>query len=180
MSKVKKTEEHPEEQLWRELKHVNAGMIGIQGSHSHMQPMAHMCDQDGAKLWFFTGRSGDFFKEAGSGSRAHFCLVGKKHDYHACLSGELRESRDRSKIDEFWNDMAAAWWKGKDDPDLALLEFDLEDAAIWASTRNPIKFAWEIQRAKSSDHGPDIGARAHVDFTEPEGSPTREMTGKRI
>lgn len=76
--------------------------------------------------------------------------------------------------------MAAAWWTSKDDPDIALLEFDLGDAAIWASTRNPVKFAWEIQRAKNSEREPDVGARAHVDFTAPEGSDAREKGGKRI
>ena len=52
------------------------------------------------------------------------------------------------------------------------------DAAIWASTRNPIRYAWEIQTAKNSDKEPDVGARAHVDFTQPKGSPAREESGK--
>lgn len=180
MSKVRKTEEHPEEQLWRELGHVNAGMLGIEGSHSHMQPMAHMADRDSNRLWFFTSRSGDLFREMGPGAHAHFCLIGKGQDYHACLMGDLNENRDPRMVDQHWNDMAAAWFKGKDDPDLALLEFDLLDAAIWASTRNPVKFAWEMQRAKHSEREPDIGARAHVDFHAPEGSPSRETSGKRI
>jgi general stress protein 26 len=180
VSKVRKTEEHPEEQLWKELKHVHAGMLGIEGSHSHMQPMAHMPDHDNARLYFFTSRAGDLFREMGGGSHAHFCVIGKRQDYHACLMGDLHESRDRTKVDELWNDMAAAWWNSKDDPDLALLEFDLIDAAIWASTRNPVKFAWEIQRAKNSDKEPDVGARAHVDFTEPAGSAAREGSSKRI
>ncbi len=180
MSKVRKTEEHPEEQLWNELKQVHAGMLGIAGSHSHMQPMGHLADHDNARLYFFTSRSGDLFREMGGGSHAHFCVVGKKQDYHACLMGDLHESRDRAKIDELWNDMAAAWWNSKDDPDVALLEFDLIDAAIWASTRNPVKFAWEIERAKNSEREPDLGARAHVDFSEPPGSARREESGKRI
>ena len=93
-------------------------------------------------------------------------MIGKAQDYHACLMGELNENRDRGKIDQYWNDMVGAWFKGKDDPDMVLLEFDLLDAAIWASTRNPIKMAWEVKRSQNSDHEPDVGARAHVDFTK--------------
>jgi len=174
---VKKTEEHPEEQLWKQLDDVRAGMLGVEGSHSHMQPMGHMTDQDNARLWFFTSRGGDLFNEIGGGKRAHFCLTGKKHDYHACLSGQLSESRDRAKIDELWSDIAGAWFNGKDDPDLALLSFELDDAAIWASTRNPVKFAWEIQRAKNSDRDPDVGARAHVAFAG--GEAVSESSAKR-
>ena len=154
-------------------------MLGIEGSHSHMQPMGHQADKDGAsRLWFFTSRSGDLFKEMGAGAHAHFCLVGKHQDYHACLMGHLGESRDRSKIDEYWSDPVAAWFKGKNDPDIALLSFDLLDAAIWASTKNPIRFAWEIQAAKNSDKEPDVGTRAHVDFSQPKGTVAREEGGK--
>ena len=81
-------------------------------------------------------------------------------------------------MEEDWNDHVAAWWPTKNDPDIALLEFDLLDAAIWASTRNPIRYAWEIQKAKNSEKEPDLGARAHLDFTAPKGSPARKDVDK--
>ena len=180
MGHTRKTDEQPEKQLWEQLDQVRAGMLGIEGSHAHMQPMAHQADKDGAaRLWFFTSRSGDLFRELGNGAHAHFCLVGKNQDYHACLMGDLHETADRSKIDEYWNDHVAAWWSSKNDPDVVLLTFDLMDAAIWASTKNPIRYAWEIQTAKNSGKEPDVGARAHVDFTQPKGSPAREDSIKR-
>lgn len=180
MGETRKTQTEPEKQLWEQLEKVHAGMLGIEGSHSHMQPMGHMADKDGAaRLWFFTSRSGDLFRELGAGAHAHFCVIGKDQTYHACLMGDLHESREPRRIDEYWNDMVAAWFKGKNDPDIALLQFDLIDAAIWASTRNPVRFAWEMQTAKNSDKEPDVGARAHVDFTEPKGSSLREGAGKR-
>jgi len=180
MSKVSKAERQPEEQLWDELSHVRAGMLGIEGSHSHMQPMAHMAEKESGRIFFFTSRSGDLFREMGDGAHAHFCVIGKSQAYHACIMGDLHESRDRAKIDELWNDMTGAWFKGKDDPDLALLEFNLLDAAIWVSTQNPVKFAFEVQKAKNSDHEPDVGARAHVDFKAAPGVSSREQSGKRV
>jgi general stress protein 26 len=180
MSKTTRTEKHPEEQLWHELKHAKAGMLGLEDSHSHMQPMAQMCDPENGRLWFFTSKSGDLVSELGNGSRAHFCVVGHHQDFHACLSGELRQIEDAGRKQELWNSMTGAWFSGPDDPDLALLEFVLDDAAIWASTRNPVKFVWEINRAKNSDREPDVGARAHVDFNEPKGTDAREQSGKRI
>lgn len=151
MGHTRRTEQEPEKQLWEQLDKVRAGMLGIEGSHSHMQPMAHQADKDGhAKLWFFTSRSSDLFREMGDGRHAHFCLVGKDQDYHACLMGELSESRDRSKIDAYWNDHVAAWWTSKNDPGIALLEFDLLDAAIWASrkTRSAMPGKSRAQRVR--------------------------------
>ena len=179
MGHTRKTEEAPEKQLWEQLDKVRAGMLGIEGSHSHMQPMAHQADKDGeARLWFFTSRTSDLFRELSGGAHAHFCVTGKDQDYHTCLMGDLHENRDRGKIEEYWNDHVAAWWPTKNDPDIALLEFDLLDAAIWASTRNPIRYAWEIQKAKNSEKEPDLGARAHLDFTAPKGSPARKDVDK--
>ncbi len=179
MSHTRKTETEPEKQLWEQLDKVRAGMLGIEGSHSHMQPMAHQPDKDGqARLWFFASRDSDLFRELGDGQHAHFCIIGKDQDYHACLMGSLHENRDQAKINEYWNDHVAAWWSSKNDPDIALLEFDLMDAAIWASTKNPLRYAWEVQQAKNSDKEPDLGARAHLDFTQPKGSSAREHSDK--
>jgi hypothetical protein len=50
--------------------------------------------------------------------------------------------------------------------------------AIWASMRNPIRYAWEIQKARNSETNPDPGARARLDFTAPKGSPAREDVDK--
>lgn len=181
MGHTSKTEKHPEKQLWDELKHVKAGMLGVEGSHSHMQPMGHMTDPEHGRLWFFTSKDSDLYREVGSSAHAHFCVIGKGQDYHACLAGELSENHSPTKKEELWNDMAAAWWSDVNDPDLALLKFELADAAIWASTKNPVRFAWEINRAKhSDDHAPDIGARAHVDFEASKGSDSREQSGKRV
>ena len=179
MGHTRKTEEQPEKQLWEQLDQVRAGMLGIEGSHSHMQPMAHQADKDGqARLWFFASRASDLFRELSGEAHAHFCIISKDQDYHACLMGDLHENRDRGKIEEYWNDHVAAWWPTKNDPDIVLLEFVLLDAAIWASTRNPIRYAWEIQKAKNSDQEPDLGARAHLDFTQPKGSAGREEVDK--
>jgi general stress protein 26 len=177
MSDTKKTAEHPEEQLWDELKHSRAGMLGIEGSKQHMQPMAPILDRENAKLWFFTARDSDLFEEIGAGKHAHFCVIGKKQDYHACLMGKLYEDKDLAKVDEYWSDYVGAWFNGKDDPNMTLLAFDLVDAAIWASTRNPVKFAWEMERAKNSSHEPDVGVRAEVAFAN--GGVARESSSKR-
>jgi general stress protein 26 len=164
MSKASRTADHPEEQLWHELKHSRAGMLGIEGSKNHMQPMTPMLDHDNARLWFFTSRRSDLLREVGAGAHAHFCIIGKKQDYHACVMGNLVENKDRAKIDEYWNDAVGAWFNGKSDPDMTLLQFDLIDAAIWASTANPITFAWEIERSKNSAREPNLGVRAEVGF----------------
>jgi general stress protein 26 len=165
MADLKEARERPEEQLWEELEDVRAGMLGVVGSDQHMQPMAPQLDRDGGRLWFFTKKSSDLVKSLKGGDRAHFCVVGEDQDYHACLAGALRENPDPEKIEEYWGPMTAAWFeKGRDDPELTLLEMELDDAAIWASSEIPIRFGWEIAKANLTDKTPDLGVRSEVRF----------------
>ncbi len=136
--------------------------MGVQGASTHMQPMTQFIDHDNARLWFFGSRKSDLFREIGEGAKVHYYLVGAS--YQACLMGDIYETMDARRIDRYWNDIVAAWYESKDDPDMTLLAMDLADAAIWASTRNPVKFAWEIQHAKGNRNEPDVGARAAVKF----------------
>jgi hypothetical protein len=40
----------------------------------------------------------------------------------------------------------------------------LDDAAIWASTGNPLAFGWEIAKANLQDRAPDVGVRTSLRF----------------
>lgn len=170
MADLEMAREHPEKQLWDELEDVQAGMLGVVGSGQHMQPMAPQLDPAEKSIWFFTKKDTDLARAVGSGSRAHFCVLGKNHDYHACIGGTLQENKDPAKIDEFWSSMASAWFEGgRDDPDMTLLQFRLEDASVWASSTNPISFGWEIAKANLGSGEPDVGVRNEIVFTLPPG-----------
>ena len=163
MADLDKARSEPEEQLWEQLDDVHAGMLGVEGSGQHMQPMAPQLDREAGTIWFYTRNDSDLAKAAGGGAKAHFCVIGKDHDYHACISGPLRQTADRAKIDQFWSPVVAAWFEGgKDDPALTMLALSMEEAAIWASSSNPITFGWEIAMANLSNDQPDVGVRTHI------------------
>lgn len=164
MADLKKARENPEEQLWDQIADLTGVMLGVPSSGQHMQPMDAQVDREGNRLWFFTRRSTDLAKAVGAGADGRICVVGSKHDYHACIDGGIRENRDAAKIEEYWNPVVAAWFDGKDDPDMTLLEFTPKDAAIWASAKNPIVFGWEIAKANLTDEEPDVGVTRHIRF----------------
>jgi general stress protein 26 len=166
MSDLTKARENPKEQLFDEIDRIHAGMLGLEGSSMHMQPMAPQLDRQTGTIWFFTKTDTEIAEAIGPGARAHFCVVGKDHDYHACISGRILLRRDPVKIDEYWNSVIEAWFDGKDDPKLTLLALEMEDAEIWASTGSTLKFGWEIAKANlNPDEEPDVGVKTHVDFT---------------
>ena len=165
MADLDKAREKPEEQLWDELDRVRAGMLGVDQSGEHMQPMAPNLDRDGKALWFFANIDSDIVRDVGTGAHAHFTMIGKDHDYHACMCGPIKVNKDPARIEEYWSSIVEAWFEdGKDDPKLTMLQLSLKDAAIWASTGNPLAFGWEIAKANLTDGTPDIGVRTSVTF----------------
>ncbi len=166
MVSLSEARDAPARQLWDEINSVHAGMLGLEGLHNHMQPMAPHADPKTNTIWFFTKKSADLVQTLKSGARAHFCVIGKDHDYHACLSGKLEVREDKAKLDEYWNSVTAAWYEhGKSDPLLTMVALHVDDADIWASTDSTLKFGWEIAKANMSDEKmPDVGVRQHLTF----------------
>ncbi len=166
MASLTEARETPVTQLWDEVDDIHAGMLGIEGYNMHMQPMAPFADRETNTIWFYAKTDSDLVQKIKAGSRAHFCVVGKDHDYHACLSGNIAERRDPAKIEEYWSSIVAAWYDGgKDDPTLTMLALQVDDGEIWASTGNSLRFGWEIAKANLKDHAePDVGVHRRLAF----------------
>jgi general stress protein 26 len=126
-----------EEQFWGALDDSPFLMLGLdQARGSAMQPMtARFEDQDRERgcVWFFTAKDHDLTRALGQDNRAIASFAGKGHDVFASLRGRLVIDNSRAEIDRLWNAVVSEWYQGKNDPKLALLRFDLDDAKIWLS-----------------------------------------------
>jgi general stress protein 26 len=112
-------------------------MLSIEGARDGAtQPMsANFEDEDRERgcLWFFTANDHDFTRALGESSRGIGAYSAKGHGLFASIRGTLVIDNDRATIDRLWNPIVAEWYEGKDDPKLALVRFDLDDAKIWLS-----------------------------------------------
>lgn len=164
MADIEKLQNAPKEQLWKHLEDVRCVMLGSPDHKQHMQPMAPQIEEDAEEIWFFASKASDLVSTLGVGAHdVHMCVVEK--DYQACLQGALRVEMNTNVLERHWNSVVAAWFEGgKSDPDLTMLCFRPKNASIWASSQNPITFAYEIAKANMKDQTPDIGSRANVNF----------------
>ena len=126
--------------FWKSLKSDRTMFLGLaEGEDGHAPPMTAQLDDDGFQdgqyegpIWFFTPRSSELYQHIGSGGRAMAHFASKGHDIWATVHGELSQSTDKATIDRLWNRFVAAWYEGgKDDPDVALIRLDPENAEIW-------------------------------------------------
>jgi len=88
-------------------------------------------DADHGPIWFFASMQSDLLLSGATPADAAFTFVDKGHGIFANVNGQLVLHNDRATIDRLWNPFVAAWYKGKDDPDIALLRFDPANAKIW-------------------------------------------------
>lgn len=116
--------------LWKRVAQSPFVMIGLDG-RGHSEPLTAQLDPDQIDtLWFFVGRD----NRLTAGGRAMAQFVSKGHDYFACFAGDVRENNDPAMIDKLWSKPVEAWFPGgKDDPNLRLLRFDIDDAELWES-----------------------------------------------
>lgn len=122
-----------EAKFWKALKSDMTMFLGLDGvEDGHARPMTAQIEHDRGPIWFFTATDNGIVQNLGSGNRAMAHFASKGHDVWATLHGSLTLDNDRATIDRLWNPFVAAWYEGgKDDPKLALLRLDGEEAQIW-------------------------------------------------
>jgi general stress protein 26 len=122
-----------EDMFWKALSKDMIMMLGLIGEENgHMRPMTAQVDDDSPAIWFFSAKDNIMVEKLKRNSRATATFVSKGHDVWATLHGRIQMDNDPAMIDKLWNRYVAAWYnKGKDDPNLALLRFDPEEAEIW-------------------------------------------------
>jgi len=122
-----------EAKFWSALKSNMTMMLGLDGvEDGHARPMTAQFEKEGGPIWFFTAKDNTIVQKLGQGNRAIATFTSKGHDLFATVQGRLSLDNDRAAIDRFWNRFVAAWYPGgKDDPKLALLRLDAEQAEIW-------------------------------------------------
>lgn len=119
--------------FWKALDSDRTAMLGLQDAGNvHPRPMTAQAEGEHGPIWFFTAIDTDLAEAAQRTRRSVLTFASKGHDLFATVHGDLRVDNDRAVIDRLWNPFVAAWYEdGKDDPKLALLRFDPDEAEIW-------------------------------------------------
>ena len=147
--------------LWKRMESSPFLMVGLTGTGEHSEPLTAQLDKDQIDtLWFFVGKDNRLAK----GGQAMAQFVSKGHDYFACLSGTARIDNDFAMIDKLWSRQAESWFPGgKDDPNLALLRFDIDSAELWEAD---ISLSGKVKMLFGAKIDPsEEGSHARVDST---------------
>lgn len=127
------TPQELESRFWNALSRDRTMMLGLHAvAEGHTRPMTAMLDEGRRSMWFFTVKDNAMVNELDQGHRAVATFTAKGHDLFATLHGTLLVESDPAMIDRLWNSYIAAWYEGgRNDPNIALLRLDPEQAEIW-------------------------------------------------
>ncbi|MGD9795356.1 MAG: pyridoxamine 5'-phosphate oxidase family protein [Acidimicrobiia bacterium] len=89
-------------------------------------------ETSGARLSFLVSMGTDWVGDiAASRALVHVSSADDKHGTYLALQGTASISRDVDERHRLWNPIAGAWFDGPDDPDLAVLRFDVDSGEYW-------------------------------------------------
>lgn len=153
------SKEH-KEKIWNYINDIKVGMLVTQdGKDLRARPMHLVQDEYDGTLWFFTKRSAEkVFEVQGDHDQHQVCLTFSDDGVYVSLSGHAHLNQDQALIDKLWSPFAGAWFeKGREDPDVALLEIKINKGEHWEADENKIVQLYEIAKANLGDGTPDIG-----------------------
>lgn len=115
--------------MWKSMADSPYVMASLQSSQQHSEPMRAQLDPEADDcFWFYTTKS----NRLAAGGKAMVQFSAKDHKVFACISGTLSEVKDSDTIDKYWSNQVEAWYEdGREDEQLLMLRFDLNDAEIW-------------------------------------------------
>lgn len=106
----------------------------IDGGHLRSRPMSTQEFEFDGDLWFFTSDDTHKVEEIAKDSRVCVAYAEPGNNRYVSVSGHATLSKDRAKIEELWNPAHKAWFpEGLDDPHLALLKVEVNEAEYWDS-----------------------------------------------
>lgn len=98
------------------------------------RPMATQQTEFDGDLWFFTRGSAPKVDEVEHNHHVNLSYAAPDDNCYVSVSGLAEFVRDHEKAAELWNPFYKAWFpQGLDDPDLALLKVNVQQAEYWDS-----------------------------------------------
>ncbi len=167
MTDMNAFKKNPQKHLLEQLSEARCVMLGSPNPSEHMQPMSPQLDEDlienhAGTVYFYSDRSSDLGK-AVLANPTYVMMTYMTKDYQTCANGYLSAVTESGLVERFWNPIVASWYPGgTTDENMLMLKFEIREAAIWASSGNPLNFLYETAKANLTDTTPDVGGRAHI------------------
>ncbi len=140
--------------LTHALDGLRFAMVGTRDPRTHVwasRPLT-LADEEGGRLRFLVSTEAEWVADLdGEGSPAGVTFSDPAKNTYVGLQGSARVRDDRALVAELWNPGAAAFFDGKNDPTVRVLEVTVEAGEYWDGPNGRLGAALAVVRAALGD-----------------------------
>ncbi len=150
--------------LWDLVKAIEFAMMVTEDEGMlRSRPMALAQKEFDGSFWFFTKASAHKVTEVGQDQRVNLAFSHPGKQDYVSVSGTASLVRDRAAIDAHWSEPVRTWFpKGKDDPEIALLQVKVQQAEYWDAPSSTMLHAYGYVKAVVTGESPRPGGHGTV------------------
>lgn len=113
------------------------------------RPMGTAKVDDDGTIWFFTDDDTTAAEDAKGTSDVCLNYSSTSSNTYASISGKARLVKDKSKMEELWNDFLKTWFPdGLGTPGISLIAVSPESGQYWESDATRLKLLYSYLKAK--------------------------------
>ena len=133
------------------------------GPHLRSRPMVAAQKDFQGSLFFYTRASAHKVDEVGAHQRVGVSYADPDHQNYVSLSGTAQIVRDPAEIKAHWGEAMRTWFpKGTDDPDIAILKVDVDQAEYWDAPNSTMVHLYGYLKAVTTGSPPHPGGNEKV------------------
>lgn len=127
------------------------------------RPMATQETGFDGTVWFLTRLESGKVQEIRNDEHVSLLYSDPSNYTYVAAKGRAQISHDKAKIHELWNPMLRAWFpEGEDDPLIAALKVNVEEAVYWSVSANKLVFELKYLARALTGGKVDVGEQGRV------------------
>lgn len=127
-------------------------------------PMTLLEMDEKGDLWFFASEDSDLFKDIEKDNRVQIIYTDDQKQRYVSIFGNATHIKAEQKKDELWNSNLLNWFTGKDDPNLALISVNMENAYYWDNESAKLVSLFKIGKGGSVKEESGSGVKGFVNL----------------
>lgn len=154
--------------IWKHIEDTRFAFFTTlsEGNGLRARPLTTQKVENEDTIWFFIARDSELARDVAANPRTLVTYSNAEDGFYASIAGSARVMVDPDKSRKMWSKLNEAWFPGgPDDPNLALLQVDVERGETWEPTTN--KMVQFLSIATSAiTHTPPSKEGAHKTFRQ--------------
>lgn len=136
-----------------------------ESDYPHGVPMSRQEVDDDGSIWYICSAESETFRNIENDPKISLFYADAKNYTFLSINGTGRLSRDQARIDRYWSKMMEGWFeKGKEDPNIRLLQVTPLEAHYWDSNSNMIINLFQMLKATITGNTDDIGKEGDLNL----------------